>query len=193
MKFKEYLREDVSREEVEDWFRLWTKGTQKEFNGWLKDGKIDPKWAVCDVWATEPGQKFDPPMPTSWWPDLRDFSITIHWGGKTVWSIIPNFQKMPNSETILLSSIEIESFKGIEKLSRLKSLEFGDGVCRIKSGMLTILKAPALEKVWINADAKIDPRAFAAFRILNNHLESKNIADCMDELIEAGLKEYAKL
>jgi hypothetical protein len=59
--------------------------------------------------------------------------------------------------------------------------------------MLTILKAPALEKVWINADAKIDPRAFAAFRILNNHLESKNIADCMDELIEAGLKEYAKL
>jgi hypothetical protein len=193
MKFRQFLQEEVSREEIEDWFRLWTKGAHHEFNQWLKDGKIDPKWVAVDVWAVDPNQIFNPPMPTSWWPDFRDFSITTEWGNARASSIIPDFQKMPNSETILLSGISIESFKGIEKLSRFESLEIGSGKCEIKCGLLTLLKSPTLDKVWVDSEVKMNPDLFAAIRIVNNHLKSKDVADCMDELIEAGLKEYAKL
>jgi hypothetical protein len=66
----------------------------------------------------------------------------------------------------------------------------------LKCGVLRLMKCPNLRYININVIAPSydnDSDASKINDIINKHLPNKDLADCMDELIEAGLKEYAKL
>jgi len=71
-------------------------------------------------------------------------------------------------------SVEINGFLDIDR-------------CPIKSHMLGILKIKKLDRIHFNFNRKVRD-------IINKHLESdRDILACQEELIEAGLKEYARL
>lgn len=62
----------------------------------------------------------------------------------------------------------------------------------VMSNMLGILKIKAVKYVEITGAT--NPLAHKAVAIINKHLqEHRNIHECQEEMIEAGLKEYAKL
>jgi hypothetical protein len=64
------------------------------------------------------------------------------------------------------------------------------------SGLLSALKIPGLTHFSFEGtrdSSKLSEKLQKAVEIVHRHLQTKDIAECMDELIEAGLKEYAKL
>jgi hypothetical protein len=56
----------------------------------------------------------------------------------------------------------------------------------IKSNILGLLKVRNLKAISITDDKKLE-------EIINRHLETKDIIECQEELIENGYKEFAKL
>jgi len=66
---------------------------------------------------------------------------------------------------------------------------------RIKSNMLGILKIKGLEKLdKIQHGIFATPDFNKAYSIVNEHLSgNRNILECQEELIDAGLKDYAEL
>ena len=94
------------------------------------------------------------------------------------------------------NSNKLTSLQGIHKL-------FKDGYIQgeiqltgnpIKSHLLGLLLIPRLTTVFADDAPKSLPELVAAIDIINRHLEGKrDIIDCQQELIAAGLKAYAQL
>jgi len=63
----------------------------------------------------------------------------------------------------------------------------------IKSHVLGLLKIKSIENIIFTQDLDINNELENVAMILNNHLKSKDIFACQQELIDAGLAEYAKL
>jgi hypothetical protein len=66
---------------------------------------------------------------------------------------------------------------------------------KIDGGVLSLFKCPKLKEVVIMDNSSPNKERFAQLSsIMTKHLSSadRDITECMDELIEAGLKEYAK-
>jgi hypothetical protein len=63
------------------------------------------------------------------------------------------------------------------------------------TGVLALLKMPHLKVINLLTKPSSGPSKdlYKALKIVQKHLEAKDISECMDELMEAGLKEYAKL
>jgi hypothetical protein len=112
--------------------------------------------------------------------------------------LVENMLSAPNARGIELRHCYVKSLAGIEKLSNLKRLFWTYSGSDAPFGVLGLLKLPNL--IEIKFTFQMDPNdiregeeAQVALEIVNKHLKDKNVAECMDELIEAGLKEYAKL
>ena len=96
-----------------------------------------------------------------------------------------------------LSHNALTSLQGIHKLFKGGSL---DGVisldwCPIKSHILGLMLIPKLRGAY-NESGGANPNDFSkAIVIVDKHLKSKerDVIDCQQELIEAGLKEFAQL
>ena len=88
-----------------------------------------------------------------------------------------------------LKNNPIESFSGIEKLS-ITRLYLSSN---INAGLLSLLRAKKLGA--INCLDRQSPEFDMAIQIINKQLISKDrdILECQEELIDAGLKQYAKL
>jgi hypothetical protein len=104
--------------------------------------------------------------------------------------IVTNFKNLPHAREFDFGDVEIKSFEGVNENDKLVGLNFNNVKCQC--GLLRLLKVKSLEKisVWGSADKNL---AKAIGIIRKNLDEGRDLPDCMDELIEAGLKEYAKL
>jgi hypothetical protein len=64
----------------------------------------------------------------------------------------------------------------------------------IKSNILGLLKVKELQGIHIDDENGSPDEFLRAISIINNHLKSgRRLTKCREELIEAGLKDYAKL
>lgn len=110
--------------------------------------------------------------------------------------VIDGFANWPNVEGYLdLNQCKIESLAGVEKFS-LEEIEFRlINTDDLNCGLLRLLKCPhliSIEASSLRGSEKELDDLDDAFNILEKHLKSKDITECMDELIEAGFKKYAK-
>jgi hypothetical protein len=98
---------------------------------------------------------------------------------------------LPNVHMLTLSSCKFKSFKlNPMQLNEVTDISFRLDT-EITSGLLGILKLPKLKSIF--NDHLDSAKLKTALDIIKKHLGTKDISECMDELIEAGLKEYAKL
>jgi hypothetical protein len=127
-----------------------------------------------------------------YWPFDREAykgGLSIAAGNENLQMQIEDFTEFPDIDFLALESCMVKSFKGIDKLSNLKRIEI-DFRINVDGGILSLLKYHGV----LLASEIQNERTEKAFGILMRHFDgNKNIPDCMDELIEAGLKEYAKL
>jgi hypothetical protein len=137
----------------------------------------------------------DRPLPFKWIlakdnPQLQRFALAAHISGSVE---LESFEDLPNCREIdMVRNVIIKSFKGIEKLTHCKSLTIDDSKLAEGCGLLSILKASNLKNFYI--DEWTNQEDQEAFKILLRHFNgSRNVADCMDDLMEAGFKKYAKL
>lgn len=114
--------------------------------------------------------------------------------------IMPNFKGWPKCAKIELSgnhNLQIQSLDGLETTG-VKDFSFGiyKGKKQIPSNPLRLLKCQNLETLFVNINVKNDAEdaeITKIFKIIRSHLKDKDIAECSEELIDAGLEEYAKL
>jgi hypothetical protein len=109
-------------------------------------------------------------------------------------AVLPSFNELPNTNYILFHMPAIiKSLDGIEHLSKLRYFKVAGGATDFDDKrFLRFFKAKNL-KYLEASDAGKENEIGKALAIVQKHLKEKDIAECMDELIEAGLKEYAKL
>lgn len=90
---------------------------------------------------------------------------------------------------------QLRSIAGIHKIIKhATSLDFSG--CPIKSGVLGLLEIQGLSKVKLADDRnKVEnyDELVRVEEIVNKHLKVSDTLECQDELIDAGLEEYAKL
>jgi hypothetical protein len=134
-----------------------------------------------------------PPINGDQWEegDLHEYlSVDIEHFVLDDWKLIPK----PAIAIEFKDDGCVRSFKGInEALPDLDVIHFGVNMQRLKPdvGMLNLLKSKSLRHIVTlgrHSDEFVN-----VVGIINKHLKSKDIADCMDELIEAGLKDWAKM
>jgi hypothetical protein len=107
---------------------------------------------------------------------------------------VKDFQNVPDCRTVHLWDCKVDSFSGIEKLEGCRRLALSRRVNNHKPiGLLRLLKMPSLALVDFDRFIDDEQASLTMSHIINKHLKDKDISECMDELIEAGLKEYAKL
>lgn len=200
MKLHEILDDDNA---IEKWIKEWTVSTYKP-SDYVVDGKMNPKWAKVYLWPNEKDQIFDPPMPRSWWDhSLTEVSITKTSEHKDATAVIHDFQKMPDANELVFSGAKIASFKGIETMTNLNGLDIYQ--CTLDCGLLRLLKCASLKKLvatrpqYSSGDGGYrnvsDNKEFTkALNIVEKHLKGhRDVLECQEELIDAGLDEYAKL
>jgi hypothetical protein len=96
----------------------------------------------------------------------------------------------PNIQSLELYGMKIDDLSGLHKKApNLSMITFWDNTV-IKGSILSLLK---YDDLLISEHNLSDPSFKKALEIVQKHQADKNIPECMDELIEAGLKEYAKL
>jgi hypothetical protein len=141
---------------------------------------------------------WDPPIGPHDWagnPEFFDLrGLEFHpTHGETVVKL-PSFEKIPvSAREVFLKGVEIKSFVGLKALSGIKLISIID--CDVRCGVLRLLKDTA-GPLELHLVAPKNDKGGHALSIVKKYLENRSsgdIADCMDELIEAGLKEYAKL
>jgi hypothetical protein len=99
-------------------------------------------------------------------------------------------------ETMYLDNTDITNLKGIGR-DYIKSAQYISLVnCPdLKSNILGLLSVKNLEHLASHTSFKPDANVEldSVIRIIRKHLETKDILECQEELIEAGFKEFAKL
>jgi hypothetical protein len=98
---------------------------------------------------------------------------------------------LPNVKEYAFGDCELTSLKlDPHKFSNLTHLRFINGT-KIHGGLMSFFTLPKLRSVTANRFLE-DEKLFKAIEIVNKHLEHRDVPECMDELMEAGLKQYAK-
>ena len=166
------------------------------------EGLFDENGKVRDEWrsgfkielALNDGEMID------WhhdFPGLEEFHRVIVKSGRNSNVTIENFNDWPTAEYITAGEFTLKSLAGIERFPKLKALRLNaNKVTDIQCGLMRLLKCPALGIFRIHLydeSSDVSDKFDKALDIIDKHLETKDIAECMDELIEAGFKEYAKL
>jgi hypothetical protein len=160
-----------------------------------EDGKLNPDYE--HVWSfyvtVKAGAKVSIDEDFPGFVKAHDVQINSADRGRVV---IDGFDKWPKADFLTIHGCEIESLAGIEKLELeefdLHLITHDD----LKCGLLRLLKCPHLMRAYVVAligtDTEDDDLA-KAVSIIDEHLPTKDIAEAMDEMMEAGLKRYAKM
>lgn len=112
------------------------------------------------------------------------FSKIEYYAGKDV-SSFDGFPKIIKSSLVFGKDCNLVSLKGIHKHISEISGSISIFTPKVQSHFLGILKIKGCKSILIDNKA--------VENIINKYLPEGDILDCQDELIEAGLEEYAKL
>ena len=96
-----------------------------------------------------------------------------------------------NAQVVDLRNNPIQSFEGIHELRDCVEMWIP---CSITSNMLGLLKMKTLKKLYCDTNFNTSNTQFhAAFKIVKYHFHhGRNLLACQEELIDAGLKDYAE-
>lgn len=98
---------------------------------------------------------------------------------------------LPNVKELCFGDCDFTSLKlDPHKFSKLTHLRLINGTT-VKGGLMSLFTLPKFQDISANRFLQ-DENLFKAIQIINHHLKDKNAAECIDELMEAGLKEYAR-
>lgn len=201
MKLQEILEETPDVEWAKQFVHLGLTKDDKRINfkNLYKKGKMNefrvvavmPKHGIHNA-------TWDPPIDSHSWagdPEFFDLrGLEFHPTHGSTWMELPSFKKIPASaREIFLKDLEIKSFDGLKGLPNIKKISIIE--CDVSCGVLRLLK-DTTQLVELHIVADDNDKGGQALKIVKKYLENRKIgdvADCMDELIEAGLKEYAKL
>ena len=100
-----------------------------------------------------------------------------------------DFQCRGNDKITSLHDID-KHIKQINADGQGKGL-FDVSMCEIKSNVLGVFKIKGVKSVYF--DHWTEDKLKKVTEIINKHLKTGDIFDCQEELIDAGLEEYAKL
>lgn len=101
---------------------------------------------------------------------------------------IESFKDFPKVGHLVLDGVTIKSLDGIENLSGQLYIEFWGDV-EYDGGIMRLLKAGNINFEVFMQDSDLQKALYTAEQY---RINKGDIADCMDELIEMGLKRYAK-
>lgn len=134
---------------------------------------------------------FDPPIGPNDWNNIAAFEFNGAGTGQ-IKHIINDFTKIPNLAALTFSACNIKSLKGIDKLNHVRKIWLHD--VKLEGGLLRLLKMPNLEMFNLTR-LSTDEKTERALDILEKHInsEERDVPECQQELIEAGLQEFAKL
>jgi hypothetical protein len=197
MKLKDLLIEQITYDEIQDWVKQAGKaGVEVTITGGKltvnEHGLISTSGdLVQEIRLVFTGNSslpiFSSPFAPSMW-DKRQID-KVNFFRTTV----NDFQNVPDCQVIAFWDCKVESLSGIEKLKGCRRLTLVRRVNNHKPiGLLRLLKMPSLTLVDFDRFIEDEQASLTMSHIINKHLKDKDIADCMDELIEAGFKEYAK-
>jgi hypothetical protein len=202
MKLKDLLNEneEANVKIIEEWLKHWQISTFCESDSTTLNGTSWSK--IFDKKTMRMYDEFTMLSVTSIghqtfsWPFSKDlalgFELDIFSDTKNSGAVIENFKDFPQVQKLIFGrNLEIKSLEGIENL---KVFDIDFEVMRAERfGLLRLLKSKTLEHIKPVAKV-IHPGMHDAMEIVNKHLKGdRDIAECMDELIAEGLKEYAKL
>jgi hypothetical protein len=96
---------------------------------------------------------------------------------------------------------KVNSLKGLEHLKELESFYIdSEAAVEFRCGLMSLFRLPKFKYISQSSSIKNHNRkSLSALQIIEPYLHGRSgkmkgdVAECMDELIEAGLKEYAKL
>jgi hypothetical protein len=196
---------------------------EREFRAWIQSHTDDPPFGGATislntglVMPNDNGSSFiqfvgkaqsevfDPPFGPNDYTDHAIRSLCLQ-GFK-----ITDLSRIPPLERLILEYADIKSFNGAHWIDTLtirdstvesfdsivalevETIEFSGNNQLESTGVLKLLKNIHLKKILVHA-TETHTELGKVMKIVGSHLKDKNIPDCMDELIEAGLKEYAKL
>ena len=102
------------------------------------------------------------------------------------------FPKIIKSDLVFEDNCTFTSLKGIDKhFTEVHGKIYFDAN-KIKSNVLGVVKIKGVTEISTSADYR-KIHGWKLEEILNKYLRTGDIFDCQDELIDAGLEEYAKL
>jgi hypothetical protein len=180
MKFKTFLQEVNDSSELDRKYAVWIeKNGHHLYRTDIKDGVVSPAESYntkikfkgrLDQWKVPAGLTYAETINAV---SLQDY-------------VFDECKDLPDVEKLFIHDSQMNNLAGIEKLHRLKYIELYD--VEVNCGLMRLFKVPNLQEAYLSGSIGEEPA-----RIIEKHLKDHNIAECMDELIEAGFKEYAKL
>jgi RNA recognition motif-containing protein len=201
MKLQELLQEDLQSQEIQKWLGDWSISSfrildevslnKSNINEIFNDKtlKVVDGLESIDLYTNTINSTFSWPF-AKYFPSNMELSIQ---GSSNKPGIIENFKDFPDVHNLfILRYIDIKSLDGFEN-TKITFLNLEHLKTDIECGLLRLLKSKHLQIVKPPKFGGEDLKH--ALTIVDKHLSGGdgNIPDCMDELIEAGLKKYAKL
>lgn len=99
-----------------------------------------------------------------------------------------------HSGTLTEYPVTLENIEFYPEMQTITGIKFN--IRDFSSGLLSLLKLKNLQRISSNliipADEEFRPLIIKAINIVHNHLKEKNILACQEELMDNGLKQYAK-
>jgi len=204
MKFKEFLKEDHTEQDLGEWVMDYVTYLDATFTEdyieksptydfkhgefWLLNKRGD---AASTMTLNFSGNEFiAPPLGKYKWPKIARMEITK--------ADIAKWTDVPPSTELQLDNCHLPAFKGITALKEIERLDLEgvDDLLFESKGLLGILKLPHLKEfIWTRSShSKGFKPLHKALNIIQEHVDNgKNLVEAQSEMIDAGLEEYAKL
>lgn len=184
-------------------FTLWAKEFGVKIPGGMKkyDAVFDEAGLLLPPFAdlnrleiSAPNRnvtKYECPINANSWTNINRAEIKGF--------VIDDFTNIPNIKSISIYCT-VESWKGLGKLDALEELHINTWMrtyeCSLPSTMLGVMRAPNLKKLTVDTSVimPMQPRARKALRTVAKAIEDQwSLLECMEQLIQIGLQEYAKI
>ena len=189
------LKEILAGEAAEDAFYDWLDDNLQPWIGSIHKPHLDYEDGKVRVGASHRSDfsrasiifknksRWNPPVESNNWntADIRDIYLEQY--------SMQNFDKVPNVEFISLKNVMLDSFRGVEKLTNLEHFRMESPLSKsLPKNILRLYKNTSLQVVDLDGvyPAKL-------IEIFDKHFDERDITEAIDEMIEQGYKEYAKL
>jgi hypothetical protein len=107
---------------------------------------------------------------------------------------LSDFKNVPACDKLALEDCNVRSLEGIERYSSGQLTLVACNKNGHKPGLLRVLRAPNVKKFVISDSFNLAVNVSIRLHdIMNRHLAERNVADCMDDLIANGFKDFAKM
>lgn len=194
MKFKEFLKEESEKDLdfLLARFELKVDGKRIMFphdmETWLNHGTNELRSDIkkISINARQRNSELVWPFSKDVSPDLI-VSMSSEMTGNNI--LVNSFESFPHVNSLHLSNATIKSFDGIDTNPNLKQLWLNN--VYVWCGMLRLLKCKHLNMFWLGSTH--DENLKKAHKIIEAHLQDKDIVECQTALMDAGLEDFAKL